>query len=434
MFSSVADINWWHTRTHSDLGIEENSKSSLTDLFTSCFDFSDPTYNSTLQLDCDPSEISVHYDIDLDLRSLHSIIREKITRNLIKLKTCDQEIYDYNIKIFSNRYTPIDVRDMESKTSELIKFKNKYSNINLWELYKQAVLPILIKYTPLMSKEFLNNHLSGNQISMDDNNIKDRQKYIKQYINEVNKLGIIKIRSYQISYSLPRCPSCMCILADDASPEVNGVAICKCGFTETTVKHLSEYVDTSRSVSSILSTDIYVKQIKQWLDKYQCKFNFEYDKDKLFVKFDAQCIKLNLPNRYSVLNNQLPQPPMSVILTLLKNTKNTDLYNNKHQIRHDYYNYPKPLLTEIQETSVIKMFVEFQNKYNDVKERKSSVHIEILACVFLIMVGVNITISDFKIPIQIETISYSHNIIHDVLKELGYKYEQIPNVRFLFSS
>lgn len=433
MFSSVADTEWWHTRTHSNLGITESSESSVSDLCRSYFDFTDPTTNTPLQLEFDPGEIGVHYDNDLDLRSIHGVIREKIVRILIKLSTCDQEIYDFNLKIQSNRHAPIDKRDMEVQSKELLKFKTKYLGLNLWETYKTVALPILIKYAPLMSKEFTGAQNGGNQRTMDDNSIQDRQKFIKQYIDEVNKLGILKIRSYHVVNSTPTCPSCMSPLKEDMISEINGSSICNCGFSESTVKHLSEYVDTTKSVSSNLATDINVKQIKQWIDNYLCRHTYEYGKVKMFDKFDEKCIKCNLPNRFDVIRCIVPQPPMRVIITLLQLTDNTSLYINKHQIRHDYYNYPKPVLTDVQETTIIKLFVDFQNKYNEIKERKTSVHIEILACVFLVMVGINVNPNDFKIPISVETISYSHNSVTDVLTELGYRLDQIPNVRFMFS-
>jgi hypothetical protein len=433
MFSADADTNWWHTRTHSNLGITDSLESSVSDLCKLYFDFTDPTINTPLQLEIDPGEINVHYDDDLDLRSIHGIIKEKIVRILIKLSICDQEIYNFNLKIQSNRHAPIDKRDMEIQSKELILFKTKYIGVNLWEMYKTVALPILTKYTPLMSKEFMGNHNGGNQKTMDDSTIDDRLKYIKQYIDGVNKLGFLKIRSYRVIYSVPTCPSCMATLREDMGSEVNGSSICRCGFSESTVKHLSEYVDTTKSASANLATDINVKQIKQWLDRYLCRFTHEYDKISIFEKFDSHCVRCNLPNRFDVIRCNVSQPSMSVIITLLQLTRNTDLYVNKHQIRHDYYNYPKPILTDIQEATIIKLFVDFQNKYNEIKERKTSVHIEILACVFLVMVGININSTDFKIPISVETISYSHNSINDVLRELGYKQEQIPNVKFMFS-
>lgn len=433
MFSSVADTEWWHTRTHSNLGTTESSENSVSDLCKSYFDFTEPTHTTPLQLDCDPGELNVHYDNDLDLRSIHGIVREKIVRILLKLSTCDQEIYNFNVEIQSNRHAPIDKRDMEIQSKDLILFKVKYTGRNLWEMYKTNILPILIKYTPLMSKEFLGNQNGGNQITMDDSSIQDRQKYIRQYLDEINKLGILKIRFYQIVHSIPTCPSCMKPVKDDNLTDFSGSSTCFCGFSESTVKHLSEYVDTTKAAGSNLATDINVKQIKQWLDKYLCRFTLEYDKNELFKKFDSECLRCSLPNRFDVIRGLINQPSMSVIITLIQLSKNTELYVNKHQLRHDYYNYPKPILTDVQEATIIKLFVDFQNKYNEIKERKTSVHIEILACVFLVMVGININSTDFKIPISIETISYSHNAVNDVLTELGYTHDQIPNVRFMFS-
>lgn len=433
MFSSLPETKWWDTRIQLNTETISSLNNPVLDLYKSYFDFTDPTCNTPLQLDYDPGEINVYYDNDLDLKNVHNILKEKIVRILIRLKNCDQEIFNFNLKIQSNNHAPIDKRDMEFQLKELNSFKIKYYNNNIWEIYKNNVSNILMEYIPLMSKEFIGTQNNYNQNSNTDIDIKKRQDLIKQYLNEINKLGILKIKYYQIVNSIPTCPSCMAYLKEDVISDTNGSFICNCGFSESTVKHLSEYIDSTNFVSSSLTIDNYIKQIKQWIDNYLCRSLCDYNKIKIFEKFDSLCFKNNLPNRIDVIKCLIPQPYMRVIITLLQLTENTHLYINKHQIRHDYYNYPKPNITDVQEAAIIKLYIDFQNKYNEIKERKTSVHIEILGCVFLIMVGIDINPSDFKIPISIDTISYSHNSITEVLLELGYKREQIPNVRSIFS-
>lgn len=430
MFGSVADSEWWHNRTQLNLNTFNSNNNSVLDLCKSYFDFSDITSDNPLSLNIDPEGLNIYYeDDDLDLIPLHNIVRDKIIRILILLKNYDRDVYNLCIKINSNQFAPIDVRGFKSDIEKLTLLKNKYEAMgDIWKTYKDSILPILINYTPLILKE---NSVSQNNI-MDKETIKNRKKYIKQYIDTVNKIGILNLKYYQIVTSLPSCPSCMETLREDLSSEENGYYTCNCGFSESTIKHLSEYHDPTRFGSLNLTTDINLGRIKDWIDEYLCRKMAKYNKVEMFEKFDQKCIECNFPNRFDVIRNLTYQPSMSVIITLLRLTKNTDLYSAKHQIRHEFYNYPKPTLSDVQETTIIKLYVDFQNKYNEIGERKHSVHIEILACVFLIIVGIDINPNDFKNYLSSDTIEYSHNSVFKVLKALGFEESKIPNVREIF--
>lgn len=381
--------------------------------------------------------MKVTYDDDLNLRYIHSLIREKFVRAIKKLSICDTEISQREWKLNYSRISDLDRSILRDEIIELKDFKSKYTTVNHWELYKRTVYPILSKYTPLMSKDVGG---SDTPVSFDEEMLRMRQKYIKDYITEVNKLDIVKISARCVAKSQPVCPGCMKMLQEDKSSEVGGSARCSCGFSESTIKHISEYNDINRQTISI-DSELNAKQIKEWIDNVKCTISNVYGKkdddiknrEILFTKFDGFCNSHNLPHRYYVINGMVGQPPMSTIITLIKLSKRSELYNNKHQIRHDYYNAPIYNINESQEASVIKMYVDFQNMYEGTKKRKTKVHIEILGCVLLMMAGVRVNCSDFKIPASSETIAYSHNSIYETMGALGYRQDQIPNVLMIFS-
>lgn len=435
------NIDWFHTKNVSNFEVSESSENSSIKLCMYYFDFTDPTINSLVNFPEEISELKVYYDDDLNLRQIHSLIREKFIRIHKKLYTCDTEISSYEWKLNYTKLSDLDKSIIRDEINSLKEFKQKYTIVNFWEIYKENVLPILCKYTPLMSKEVAGISNQETLSVFDDELFKLRQKYIKEYIDEVNKMNFVKISAFCVAKTQPLCLSCMKPLQQDFSPEVGGSAKCSCGYNESTIKHMSEYNDISRSISSNNDTDINVKQIKEWIDNVKCVVANVYGKDDknneekeaLFQKFDYFCQTKNLPHRHFVLNNNIPQPPMSTIISLLKLSKKPDLYNNKHQIRHDYYNTSIYNITESQEAIVIKMYVDFQNKYEETKKRKTKVHIEILGCVLLMMAGVKVNPADFKIPSASETIAYSHNSVFETMMSLGYKREQIPDILSIFT-
>lgn len=441
MLGVEKNIDWFHTRTLSNLEDNSSSERSSMNLCMHYFDFTDPTVNSIINFPEEIGELKVYYDDDLNLRQIHSLIREKFIRIQKKLALCDTDISSYEWKLNYTKMTDLDKCILREEINSLKEFKHKYTSNNFWEIYKRIVLPILIKYTPLMSKDVGGSSAPGSLVSFDDEMFRLRQKYIKEYIDEVNKMRFVKISAHCVIKTQPLCLSCMRPLQQDFSSEVGGNAKCICGYNESTIKHMSEYNDVNRSVNSNIDADLNAKQIKEWIDNIKCTVSNVYGKDgkdneekeALFIKFDNFCTTHNLPHRYFVLNNMIPQPGMNVIISLIKLSKKPDLYNNKHQIRHDYYNSPIYNITDSQEANVIKMYVDFQNKYEDTKKRKTKVHIEILGCVLLIMAGVKVNPADFKIPSASETISYSHNSIFETMMALGYKREQIPDVLSIFS-
>lgn len=431
MLGLSEETDLFHSRILSDLETNKNLKSNNNDLCMHYFNFSDPSVNSIIKFPGEIGEIKVYYENDLNLREIHTLIKEKFIKILKKLYTCDSEILNYQVLINSGSLAPIDVKDLIVKIKELQKFKYKYTNFDYWSHYKAAVLPILIKYTPVMSKECTGDLTTSS--SFTEEQLKIRHQCIKDYIDEVNKLGIVKIKAHHVNMIEAICPSCMKSIQEDNFNEIGGNAKCSCGYNETTIKHLSEYIDTNRSIVQSIDTDLNAKQIKTWLERVKCSSGESYDKDNLFNLFDKLCINYNLPKRKDVFRGRIPQPPMSVIISLIKLSKKTELYVNKHQIRNDYYGHPGLQVNEAQESVVIKLYIDFQNRYEEIKKRKTKVHIEILGCIFLIMAGVNVNPSDFKIPESRDTISYSHNSIYEVLISLGYERNQIPNVLDIFS-
>lgn len=440
MFSTVVKDTWyWDTRSLSDLGTTATAEGSISDLCRYYFNFDEPTASSELQLGLEPSEVRVTYEDDLNLRILHQIVREKIICILQKLERSDSDLKCNDIAISDKKLPPIDVKDLYRKTAEIISFKKKYMGINLWEQYKNSVIPILNKYTPLMSNEFIGNSSSGMNCTIDESKLQERLKYIKQYIDEINKLNIVKFIPVKIQKYTFVCPSCLKNIQQESLNEENGKYLCNCGFTDNTVKHISEYIDGTKSAVQSLPINADIKIIQTWIDRYLCRSGEKYRQEEMFPTFDSYCAANNLPNRWDVLNGNVQQPEMQIIIFLLQNNKFSngdrfaDYYGLKNQIRHDYYGYPVQEISQVQESTIISLYINFQNKYMVSKKRKTSINIEILGCVFLILAGVNVNVCDFKIPASSETLAYSHQSVIDVLLELGYNMDNIPNVLRLFS-
>lgn len=434
MLNSVVGNDWsWNTRTLSDLGTTVSNEGDFSDLCKSYFDFSEPTLNSTIYSEYEPETIRLTYGNDLNLIVIHQAVREKIIYILKKINHNLIEISNLEQKTFLPNVLPIDIKEIYRKANEILSYNKKYSESNLWEKYKKAVIPILNEYVVLMSNEFRGQSSTGCSVTIDDSKLEERIKLIEKYISAINRIGILKIIAHKVRDLKSTCPLCLREIDTNSLNEEIGKYICECGFIEDTVKHISEYHDGSKTIPQVNSTAINIKEFGISIDRLLCRSGEEYPQAEMFTKFDEFCYHNNLPLRYNVINKLVPQPSMQVIITLLQNTGYSNFYNLKHQIRVDYYGWESPKMTEVQEAAANKLYVDFQMKYLDKKKRKTNINKEILLCIILYMVGVNINSSDFKIPGSADTIAYSNQLINEIMPELGFNPDQIPDVRLFIS-
>lgn len=428
MFNSVLSDEWrLNHRTFSDLGTNPTSENEPSDLCRYYFDFTQPTNSSETYLKEEPEELRLTYLTDLDLVSIHRIIREKIIMILRRLLSNDERLKIINSLINSNTIPPIEVKFLNKEIADIQEYKSRFLCRNLWESYKLSVVPILNKYVLYISNEYKGQSIAGNSISIDEFKIQEKIKCIDNYISNVNKLNILKIKAVRNFISKAVCPSCFIEMSFDNSSEEIGRYSCNCGFTEDTVKHISEYSDNTKNIQRVNTLNTNNKTIQLWKDRWFCRSGENYPKDEMFKKFDEFCIKNNLPNRFTIKGTNY-QPNMQTIIFLLQNNDYSQYYILKNQIRHDYYGWNPPQITEVQDSLISQLYIDFQNMYQSTKERKTSINIEILGCVLLILAGVHVDVNDFKIPANQDTILYSHNLIKKTFKELGYKDEEIPNV------
>lgn len=428
MFQSTLKNDWsWNPRTYSDLGVDTDDENIASEMCSTFFDFTEInslTHNSMIE---EPVEIIISFTYDLDLRVIHQVIREKIIKIYKKLESYDFQIVEIENNIKSGRLTLLDVKYQTDKLNKLKEFKRINMNNNMWQSYKNQVIPILNKYVILMSNEYRGLTSIGSTFSIDEFKIQERISYIKKYIEIVNRIGIIRLKATQKIIHRDTCLLCSKQYSEDEIDEESCKSTCKCGYTENSVKHVSEFVDINKPINQLSVSNANIKTIVLWLNRVKCASGDTYPKEELFKKFDNLCSTRGFPNRQLVLNLLIPQPSMKTIINLLQLSDFTEFYTIKHLIRYDYYGYQPLQISNEQEQEIIRMYVDFQNNYMTTRERKTSIHIEILGCIFLILSGLKISADDYKIPDSEDTISYSTKKITETLLLMRIPLEQILN-------
>lgn len=437
MSKSVLGIQEWkgNNRTFSDLGTPISNDGNVSELCANLFDLSEPSINSINTLDMDePGSIYSTYKYDLDLVKIHAAIRLSVISHLRKIEKLKYDMKRYEMIENDPSILPIDKRTMKMELDEMSKKLLLKDKLFLWNKYVKSVTPILNRYVVLMSREFKGKLTSGSDVSLDESKIEERLFLIENYLNVIRRLNFIKISITRDDRISKTCPNCLSFF--NYENFLDGQLIkCNCGYVSDSINKKIEYFDTNKNMPDISSTTINTTAWREWIDNYLCRRKKSYPKDELFMYFDYLCGVNGFPNRYHVLNGLLQQPPAIVIINLLQQTKiklmdetiidGSDYYCIKNTIRHDYYGWQKPTLTQEQEFEAESLYIKIQSLYPLYKTRKTNIHCEILGFYILHTIGINVIKEDFKIASSIDTIEYSNTILEKIFNDLGIPFRRL---------
>jgi len=363
----------------------------------SFFDFCDITINSTVEFTECPDLIEIFIREDVSLIDVHNAIRAKI---FFDKKT------EVELKKELNYYNSIGDLNNENKINEKIK---ELKNDEDWKQYKDITMPILNKYITVMSPEmkgiFVTENIETNE------NIKYRLELINEYLSKVSSLSILKI-NYCYQYDdIYGCPDC--------NKQLDENSFCvSCGYFTEISYSLNEQNEFQKIFSITNQTETNVPFFK-WLDQYLC-VSKEDIPDDMFQKFDEVCINRGWETGEKIRESG-KSPDLNLLLTIMQLSGYSTYYKHKNIIRHKYWNWPIPILTEEQKSQIKSDYFLSQNEYSNFCERKQNINLEIRGYYHLKAVGYNISISDLKIPSNLDTIKSANRVWENICNKTGIK-------------
>jgi len=394
------------------------------------FDFSYPSLKSYIPTRENSNRIQCSFTYDLNLVEIHQVVKDRIYYLMSSVNNLHFEINELDNKILYSSLAPIDIKFCEHKKSKLNDEINKILINNYWEKYCEMAIPILNKYVILMSSEYKGIYEPGCLVTLDNDKIFERMKYIKMYFHTIESLDIIILNVIIQSKKQPLCPGCFSIISNDKNTSDESIFICKCGFVENNINHTTEYTDVNKISKSVNGNDENLTSIKKRIERFRGQSNDKYPKDHITTELNKIIQKYGFPNRNDVLNGYIDQPTGDVIVTMLKIAKLSEFYPIKDKIRIDFYGWISPEINSKQESEIIDLNFKIQEKYPIYKDknRKTKINTEFMFYVLLKIVGVNVISSDFKIPISPGTLNYSRDTLYKILIALKFKEEDIPNM------
>lgn len=376
MFGPPKNYEWEGRMTKlSQFNIESTDENEQSELSRMLFDFKFPDVTSIAIHDKIPGAASVKIDNDADIVYLHQSLR--------------------SVFINGRKNLMLDI----------------YNNLtcDLWNNYcKQAVI-ILNKYVIVMTDK--SKGISNFQVKNESyDEIKYRIDLILNYITVVQSLNILDVNYYYSHEVSAICPSCGIDLFTISEPDNSGRIICNCGYVINDPIITEDQLDVSEGAIVKPFTDI-LKPFTDWLNRYlgisKEKLK-EEDFIEIFKLFDQICILEQWPTSEQIKSGQAPQGSLELLLKLMARSGNSSLYKIKNLVRHKYWGWPLPVLTEEQKTQIKRNYILFQTAFPKFSKRKQKINGDCNGYQLLRSVGHICYICDFKIPDNPSSVSFAN--------------------------
>jgi hypothetical protein len=406
--------NYRRKRSLSEINILSNNiaQSSAVKSVDSYFNFSEPDSKTSLSYEEKPYIFKAIYQNDLNLIQLHNTIRAKIVFEKREIPQICEQISKFRQEMYDEKI-PINIHQIKKKIESLEEFYHNIVYGKLWENYVEESRPILEEYTKIMSKNTQGIIVIGDSSFEESPEIIEKRCfYISKYLQVIENLGMIECDVTRLISSSLICNVCGNII-DAKEPNEDGLYLCSCGYA---VNSLYRNCDCKESNTSSI-TDA-VSAFTKWLSKYEGKSN-ETIPEEMFDKFDKWCVENGYQKGSVVIESSL-NPPLSLLIRIMGETGYSKYFSIKNKIRHLYWNWKLPILSQSEICQAIQHFNETQIVFDENKgSRKSNINMEIRGYQILRSINHLCFREDFKFPISTETIEYVNNLSEIMTAKTG---------------
>lgn len=362
-----------------------------------------------------PTLVKATYSKDVDIIRIHSAIRAIFESRMFNIPKLEAKIQNLKDDLHTDFLSLIEAEKISQNIFTLEKEINSLKSGNGWESYSSRVKDILYEYAPLASDEVKGIvRFSGTQDENEDAETINRRLFlISSYLRVAGEYMSLDITPEYEGRS--GCPACGKEIDEDLADLEEGMAICECGYQEATLVKFSTYKDTQRvnvsGRSDYEDRSTFIKALDQFMGIRIPKIP-----QKLYEMLDTYFVSLGFPsgdhikeNHEIMSNGKKKGTSVSLLIQALSATSNSSYYNYINYIAANYWGWSLPDLSEIRE-GVIYDYDETQKVYNEIKERDSSLNVQIRLFLHLRARGYECEWSDFKIISSRESLEYHHRM------------------------
>lgn len=397
--------------------IEKNGQSSRCKTF---FNFLEPRHDTATHYVEKPDDISICIKNDTNLPKIHLAVKDVIIfmlndRNKI-IRKCEEIVKKCNSmdesEVDGEVYNKL-ICSLESLEVELDKITKQ---IKMWDVYKEKSIPILNEYCKIMTngvKKIISS--TNNEDELINSN--ERINYILAYIDVLNETNIIDLN---VSYHYDECTDCPKCGKDVSTNEkiINGKIVCDCGYYDEDDFQISQTPDADINL-------IFPKQktdtslvMDKWLSRFLGTSDDVFDFVQLEKDLNEKCIERGWPTNYEIKNGNYNEIDYNLqrLLDLLFASGHSKLYHLKNIIRHKYWGWKLPVLTEEQKSRFRNKIVETRIPYDENKKKDQNMNQDIQGWYHLGDVGAVFPLSWFKMTGNTEDFVDADEVYEKVCK------------------
>jgi hypothetical protein len=375
-----------------------------------------------------PDLIKAQYTDDLDIIKIHNTIKYIFSLKLGNIDRMKQEIKNKKDEI-SDYLTQIEVKKIKEEIEIINKEIINLESMNSWREYINKVSNILKEYYLIASKKTKNIISFTKEENVQESSyvIDKRCKLIKDYLliaEKYIKLDIIWNKNLTF-----HCPNCDISFDNILLDEEEGSYICKCGFIINNLSKVCVYKDSSRiTIGNKLLYDDKLTFIKA-MDRFEGKKVIDIPQ-KLYDLLDNYFKENNFPTGEEIrkmplnLRKKKDNTSIELMVKALNKTNNTFYYDYVQYIAHIYWGWQLPDLSSIRE-GILEDYDITQKVYEEIKERGSSLNVQIRMFYHYRARNYECELSDFKILDSRSSLEYHQKMLKIMSERTGVKFTNI---------
>lgn len=370
--------------------IEKNGQTQKCKAF---FNFLSPRPDLPTKYDNCPDTLYVCVGNDVDLPKIHSTIKSKMIFLLIERN----HLFDTGMKLTKLLDEEMDldsIKDIRSKLQQIDREIEEIDEIvNRWPEYESKTVPLLNKYVEIMSDEISGSE-SGNSTESQEI-IQERLNIIMEYIAIITVMDLITVNMTYKYDEMNSCPSCGANISE-LEMDSDRKYVCSCGYMEDNITQSnSNQPDTIKLSVQKPKPDILIA-METWLNRFLGTSDDTFKEREMFQKFDEVCREKGWPTGEEVRNGNDEDCDLQRLLDIMLLAKCSKYYKIRNIIRHKYWGWPLPSMTDAQKSRFLLKIVESQAVYHKYALRKHNINQDIRGWYHLNDAGCHFPKSWFK--------------------------------------
>jgi len=372
-----------------------------------------------------PDRVSAVYKNDLDITMIHEAILSRFeymkkTINKQREKIAMLRTHLYNVTLNEHKETMLKIDNINK---EIVSIESGTA----LHMYIVESEPLLNIYKSISKTKIVNIKInSANEENYEK--IEQRCSIIEKYLDIARKWIIIDVK--RIIDIKIGCPSCG--KEDNSSnDDSEGYSICECGYATETLSTAPSYKDSMRINSGCRNNYEDKENFRKALNNYQCK-QVNKPPSLLYEQIDKYAISIgNHKSSYFLAlpldkNGKKEGTSKYLMLTYLRETKNTAYYEDINLICHMYWGWSVPNISHL-EDKIMQDYDRTQDVYNSIpnKDRIASLNIQFRLYVHLKVYDVPCLKEDFKMQVQRESLLFHQDCWNKMCAATGLKCVQV---------